>query len=47
MSQEYVDREKSIPIGLAALFLRVLPSYNKESIRKVETKGAGPKDLHF
>ena len=43
--QEYVDREKNIPIGLGALFLRVLPSYNKESIRKVENKWCGPKGL--
>ena len=43
--QEYVDRGKSIPIGLAALFLRVLPSYYKESIRKVENEWCGPKRL--
>lgn len=41
MFREYVDRGKSTPTGLVALFLRVLPSCNEELIWIVEIEGHG------
>lgn len=45
--QEYVDRGKSTPTGLVALFLRVLPSYNECQYGKWKTKGIVLNCLHF